>query len=53
MIFILNIRSSYSLDDVPDAESLAGQPCNDYEGYCDVFKICRQVGTNLQSTGLH
>ncbi|XP_060552175.1 disintegrin and metalloproteinase domain-containing protein 10-like [Ruditapes philippinarum] len=36
-------KSSYELDDVPDAKSLAGQPCNDYQGYCDVFKICRQV----------
>ncbi|XP_053388042.1 disintegrin and metalloproteinase domain-containing protein 10-like [Mercenaria mercenaria] len=36
-------KSSFDLSDIPDAEALAGQPCNSYQGYCDVFKICRQV----------
>ena len=29
--------------DVPDMYSKAGTPCNNYQGYCDVFKKCREV----------
>ncbi|XP_063704128.1 uncharacterized protein LOC134833659 [Culicoides brevitarsis] len=29
--------------DVPDMYAKAGTPCNDYNGYCDVFHICREV----------
>lgn len=29
--------------DVPDMFAKAGTPCNDYNGYCDVFHICREV----------
>ena len=29
--------------DVPNKYSKAGTPCNNYQGYCDVFKKCREV----------
>ncbi|EFN83625.1 ADAM 10 [Harpegnathos saltator] len=29
--------------DIPDMFSKPGTPCNDYNGYCDVFKKCREV----------
>ncbi|EEB13829.1 adam, putative [Pediculus humanus corporis] len=29
--------------DVPDMFSKPGTPCNDYNGYCDVFQKCREV----------
>lgn len=29
--------------DVPDAHAKAGTPCNNYNGYCDVFQRCREV----------
>ncbi|XP_026682732.1 uncharacterized protein LOC103513829 [Diaphorina citri] len=29
--------------DVPDMYSKPGTPCNDYNGYCDVFQKCREV----------
>ena len=29
--------------DVPNMYSKAGTPCNNYQGYCDVFKKCREV----------
>lgn len=29
--------------DVPDMFAKAGTPCNDYNGYCDVFQKCREV----------
>lgn len=29
--------------DVPDMYAKAGTPCNDYNGYCDVFQKCREV----------
>ncbi|ROT78498.1 putative disintegrin and metalloproteinase domain-containing protein 10 isoform X2 [Penaeus vannamei] len=29
--------------DIPDMYAKAGTPCNDYKGYCDVFKKCREV----------
>ncbi|XP_076644543.1 disintegrin and metalloproteinase domain-containing protein 10 isoform X2 [Halictus rubicundus] len=29
--------------DVPDMLSKPGTPCNDYNGYCDVFQRCREV----------
>ncbi|VVC24895.1 Hypothetical protein CINCED_3A006013 [Cinara cedri] len=39
--------SSYSWNDVPydipDMYSKPGTPCNDYNGYCDVFQRCREV----------
>ncbi|XP_052240254.1 disintegrin and metalloproteinase domain-containing protein 10-like isoform X2 [Dreissena polymorpha] len=36
-------KSSYVLDDIPDAAALPGTPCNDLKGYCDIFRICREV----------
>ncbi|WAR29091.1 ADA10-like protein [Mya arenaria] len=36
-------KSSYELPDIPDAKALAGTPCYNLQGYCDVFKICREV----------
>ena len=41
--FTIILRSSYELDDVPDASVVAGTPCNNYGGYCDVYKKCRSV----------
>ncbi|KAK1130393.1 hypothetical protein K0M31_018525 [Melipona bicolor] len=29
--------------DIPDMLSKPGTPCNDYNGYCDVFQRCREV----------
>ncbi|CAH0552456.1 unnamed protein product [Brassicogethes aeneus] len=29
--------------DIPDMYSKPGTPCNDYNGYCDVFQMCREV----------
>jgi disintegrin and metalloproteinase domain-containing protein 10 len=29
--------------DVPNMYSKPGTPCNDYNGYCDVFQRCREV----------
>jgi len=29
--------------DVPDMHFKAGTPCNNYNGYCDVFQRCREV----------
>lgn len=29
--------------DVPDMYAKPGTPCNDYNGYCDVFQKCREV----------
>ncbi|KYN23340.1 Disintegrin and metalloproteinase domain-containing protein 10, partial [Trachymyrmex cornetzi] len=29
--------------DIPDMFSKPGTPCNDYNGYCDVFQKCREV----------
>lgn len=29
--------------DVPSAHAKAGTPCNNYNGYCDVFQRCREV----------
>lgn len=29
--------------DVPDMYSKPGTPCNNYNGYCDVFQKCREV----------
>merc|ERR1711892_30009 len=29
--------------DVPDMYSKPGTPCNNYQGYCDVFQKCREV----------
>ncbi|XP_018015066.1 uncharacterized protein LOC108671972 [Hyalella azteca] len=28
---------------IPDMYAKAGTPCDDYKGYCDVFKKCREV----------
>lgn len=40
-------RSSFQWNeapyDVPDMFAKPGTPCNDYNGYCDVFKKCREV----------
>ena len=39
--------SSFELNkaplDVPDMFSKPGTPCNNYQGYCDVFQKCREV----------
>jgi len=39
--------SSFELNeapwDVPDMYSKPGTPCNQYQGYCDVFQKCREV----------
>lgn len=32
--------------DVPDMFSKPGTPCNNYNGYCDVFQKCREVDPN-------
>jgi len=37
--FELNVKPQ----DVPDMYSKPGTPCNDYQGYCDVFQKCREV----------
>lgn len=41
-------RSSFDWNappyDIPDMFSKPGTPCNDYNGYCDVFQKCREVG---------
>ncbi|XP_020711523.2 disintegrin and metalloproteinase domain-containing protein 10-like [Athalia rosae] len=29
--------------DIPDMFSKPGTPCNDYNGYCDIFQKCREV----------
>ena len=43
----LHARSSFEWNsapyDVPDAHVKAGSPCNNYNGYCDVFQRCREV----------
>jgi hypothetical protein len=40
-------RSSFDWNtapyDMPDLFSKPGTPCNDYNGYCDVFQKCREV----------
>ncbi|XP_017484134.1 PREDICTED: uncharacterized protein LOC108372853, partial [Rhagoletis zephyria] len=40
-------RSSFEWNeppfDVPDMFAKPGTPCNDYNGYCDVFQKCREV----------
>ncbi len=40
-------RSSFEWNtppyDVPSAHAKAGTPCNNYNGYCDVFQRCREV----------
>ena len=40
-------RSSFEWNqapyDVPDMFAKPGTPCNDYNGYCDVFRKCREV----------
>nr|XP_036223994.1 disintegrin and metalloproteinase domain-containing protein 10 isoform X2 [Bactrocera oleae] len=40
-------RSSFEWNeppfDVPDMYAKPGTPCNDYNGYCDVFQKCREV----------
>lgn len=41
------LRSSFEWNlppyDIPDMYAKAGTPCNNYKGYCDVFKKCREV----------
>lgn len=40
-------RSSFDWNspeyNIPDMFSKPGTPCNDYNGYCDVFQKCREV----------
>lgn len=42
-----NCKSSFEWNaepyNVPDMFSKPGTPCNDYNGYCDVFQKCREV----------
>lgn len=44
---IFSYRSSFVWNeapyDIPDMFSKPGTPCNDYNGYCDVFQKCREV----------
>ncbi len=43
--------SSFQLNvpplDVPDMYSKPGTPCNNYQGYCDVFQKCREVTSTV------
>lgn len=45
--FLEICRSSFAWNfppyDIPDMFSKPGTPCNDYNGYCDVFQKCREV----------
>lgn len=45
------LRSSFAWNnipfDIPDMYSKPGTPCNDYNGYCDVFQKCREVSYYL------
>ena len=34
---------NYTPYDVPDMHAKPGTPCNNYNGYCDVFQRCREV----------
>jgi len=40
-------RSSFDWNvypyNIPGMHAKAGTPCDDYKGYCDVFKKCREV----------
>lgn len=40
-------RSSFQFNqapyDIPNMHAKPGTPCNDYNGYCDVFRKCREV----------
>ena len=38
--------------DVPDMYSKPGTPCNNYQGYCDVFQKCREVSLNMELLNL-
>lgn len=48
--FLFFYRSSFDWNsspyDIPDLFSKPGTPCNDYNGYCDVFQKCREVDPN-------
>ena len=35
--------SSFQLEKLPDLMAKPGMPCNDYNGYCDMFHRCREV----------
>ena len=41
-LFVL-FRSTYQISDIPDSLALPGTPCNNFQGYCDVFQKCRMV----------
>lgn len=47
LFVFIRIRSSFKWNsppyDVPDMFSKPGTPCNNYNGYCDVFQKCREV----------
>jgi hypothetical protein len=49
--------SSFQLNvpplDVPDMYSKPGTPCNNYQGYCDVFQKCREVTRTFYRNGKH
>ncbi|XP_041355885.1 disintegrin and metalloproteinase domain-containing protein 10-like [Gigantopelta aegis] len=36
-------KPSYDIAGLPNTTAVPGTPCNDYNGYCDVFKRCREV----------
>ena len=48
--------SSFELNlppkDIPDMYSKPGTPCNNYQGYCDVFQKCREVKFTLSSESI-
>ena len=49
LTYVLFISDSSSFEwnlppyDVPNLMAKPGMPCNNYRGYCDVFKKCREV----------
>ncbi|XP_067653921.1 disintegrin and metalloproteinase domain-containing protein 10-like [Haliotis asinina] len=36
-------KPSFELSGVPNGTTVPGSPCNDFQGYCDVFYRCREV----------
>ncbi|XP_046331813.2 disintegrin and metalloproteinase domain-containing protein 10-like [Haliotis rufescens] len=36
-------KPSYEISGVPNGSTVPGSPCNDFQGYCDVFYRCREV----------
>ena len=52
--FSPNLRSSFDWNTapyaIPDLYSKAGTPCDQYRGYCDVFRKCREVSGSGDDT---